>query len=603
MAMVNVAIYARVSSDRQKKNETIVSQTAALRERARQMGASLPAEWVFEDDGHSGATLTRPALERLRDLVAAVQIDVVLCYSPDRLARKFAYQALLIEEFARAGTRVEFIKGPRGDSPEDQLMVQFQGMFAEYEKAQILERYRRGKAHRARSGSVNVLSGAPFGYRYRRRSDQLGAGYEVVHHEAILVAELFRRYADEGASIAELARWLTEKGEPTRTGKNRWDRSVIWAMLRNPAYKGTAVFGKTMVDNTPAGLNRVARLQGRSTPRPTRVVDRLRDEWVEIPVPALVSEEVFERVAARLEDNKRFAPRNTKTIPSLLQGLAACSACGYGYYRTSTRTTNRKIYYYRCLGSDDYRYENGRVCSNKPVRADYLDEVVWEHVTKLISDPTLIQSEIDSRLRQARNSDPAKRQRAQVELALTKTTTAIARLIEAFQEQLVTLDELRARMPELRTRETNLRGQLDALDSQIADRDLYLTLAADLEGFLSQLSENAKCAQITDRQRVLRLLVKNVLIGPEKITIRHRIPLRQRASDHNTPTGSTDTEGDRKTSCQVRWGRTGSISVVLVRRTHGCICGPSATSGPVREKQTRGRDDRQVRDCRAWTRR
>ena len=85
---------------------------------------------------------------------------MVLCYSLDRLARKFAYQALLIEELTRAGVRVEFVKGPRGDTPEDQLLVQFQGMFAEYEKAQLMERYRRGKAHRARTGSVNVLSGA-----------------------------------------------------------------------------------------------------------------------------------------------------------------------------------------------------------------------------------------------------------------------------------------------------------------------------------------------------------------------------------------------------------------------------------------------------------
>ncbi|WP_239342356.1 zinc ribbon domain-containing protein, partial [Frankia sp. CiP3] len=127
-------------------------------------------------------------------------------------------------------------------------------------------------------------------------------------------------------------------------------------------------------------------------------VDRPRDEWVEIAVPALVSEEIFERVAARLEDNKRFATRNMKTTPSLLQGLAACAACGYGYYRTSTRTSSKKIYYYRCLGSDDYRYENGRVCQNKPVRADYIDDVVWEHITKLITDPRLIQDEIDSRL-------------------------------------------------------------------------------------------------------------------------------------------------------------------------------------------------------------
>src|SRR6266700_3033055 len=233
--VTSAAIYARVSSARQKKDQTIGSQTAALRAHAGQLGVELPEEWVFEDEGHSGATLIRPALERLRDVVAGVGVDVVLVYSPDRLARKFAYQALLIEEFARAGTRVEFIKGPRGDSPEDQLMVQFQGMFAEYEKAQLMERYRRGKAYRARSGSVNVLGGAPFGYRYIRKTPECGARYEIIDHEAALVAEMFRRYADDGASIADLARWLTSAGVPTRTGKSRWDRSVIWGMLRNPA--------------------------------------------------------------------------------------------------------------------------------------------------------------------------------------------------------------------------------------------------------------------------------------------------------------------------------------------------------------------------------
>ena len=170
--MTSAAIYARVSSARQKKDETIGSQTAALREHAAQSRLDVPEEWVFEDEGHSGATLVRPALEALRDLVAQGCLDVVLCYSPDRLARKFAYQALLLEEFARAGVRVEFVKnGTRGDTPEDQLLVQFQGMFAEYEKAQLMERYRRGKAHRARTGSVNVLSGAPFGYRYIRKTD------------------------------------------------------------------------------------------------------------------------------------------------------------------------------------------------------------------------------------------------------------------------------------------------------------------------------------------------------------------------------------------------------------------------------------------------
>jgi len=548
------AIYARVSSARQAKDQTIGSQLSALRDHAATSRLEVPEDWVFADDGHSGATLARPALEALRDLAAQGCLDVVLVYSPDRLARKFAYQALLIEELARCGVRVEFVKGPRGDSPEDQLMIQFQGMFAEYEKAQIMERYRRGKAHRAKSGSVNVLSGAPFGYRYVRKTPESGARYEVVPHEAVLVAELFRRYADDGAAIADLGRWLTAQGVPTRTGKDRWDRSVLWGMLRNPAYAGTAVFGKTQAVHEPAGLNRTARLAGRTVPRQVRVADRPREEWTQIPVPALVDEETFDRVRQRLEDNKRFASRNTK-VPSLLQGLAACASCGYGYYRTSATTARRKIYYYRCLGSDDYRYEGGRVCQNKPVRADYVDQVVWDHVAGLLADPSLIRAEIRKRIERARTSDPVTRKRGQLEQALAKTAASIAAMISAFSEQLLTIDELRARMPDLRARETGLKDQIAALDAQAADHDAYLRLADDLEGFLARLRANSATATTEDRQRVLRALVQDILIGPDKITIRHRIPARQPSARGTGGHNSTDTEGDMRNSSLLRWGR------------------------------------------------
>jgi len=553
--MTSAAIYARVSSARQKKDQTIGSQTAALRAHAEQNRLEVPDGWVFEDEGHSGATLVRPALEALRDLAAQGCVDVVLCYSPDRLARKFAYQALLVEEFARCGVRVEFVKnGARGDSPEDQLLVQFQGMFAEYEKAQLMERYRRGKAYRARSGSVNVLGGAPFGYRYVRKTPEAGARYEIIEHEAVLVAEMFRRYADDGATIADLARWLAAAGAVTRTGKHRWDRSVVWGMLRNPAYAGRAVFGKTQIIHAQPGLNRIARLQGRTTPRAVKTVDRPREEWTEIAVPAIVSEDTFARVGQRLADNKRFASRNSK-VPSLLQGLAACSACGYAYYRGHTTTTaGNKIYYYRCLGSDDYRYQGGRVCGNKPVRADYLDTVVWDHITGLLADPALIRAEIDRRLTQARASDPVTRQRQQLELALAKAATSVTAMIEAYSEQLITIDELRAKMPYLRAREASLRSQLAALDAQAADRDAYLKLADDLDGFLAQLRGSAATTSIRERQRVLRLLVKDVLIGPDKITIRHRIPVREPSSGggHHD---KTDTEGDMRVSSLLRWGR------------------------------------------------
>jgi site-specific DNA recombinase len=522
--VTTAAIYARVSSARQREEQTIGSQTTALIEAAGRWELDVPADWIFEDEGYSGATLVRPALERLRDLAAQVPVDVVLCYSPDRLARRYAYQALLIDEFARAGTEVRFVKGPRGETPEDELLIQFQGMIAEYERAQIAERTRRGKTHRARAGLVNVLGGAPYGYRYVRRSENAEARYEIVEHEAAVVRALFRRYVDDNVSIAELVRGLAADGIATSTGKARWDRSTIWGMLRNPAYAGRAAYLKTSrVDGTPA-LNRVARQQGRTMSRHARTRPRPTEDWIDIAVPAIVDEDTFVAAARQLEDNRRFSVRNTKE-PSLLMGLVSCQNCGYAYYRTSTRTKTRQIYYYRCLGSDDYRYEHGRVCDNRPVRADFLDAVVWGQVTALLADPRMVQAELDRRLDELRAANPATVERSRLELDLTRATKSVARLVHAYQEDLLTLDELRARMPDLRAKETSLRSSLASIDAQLVDRDTYLKLAENLEGFLARLRDTAAIATIEDRQKVLRSVVKEVLVGPERVTVRHTIPV------------------------------------------------------------------------------
>jgi site-specific DNA recombinase len=239
------AIYARVSSDRQKEQHTISSQTAALIEHAQANGYTVPAEWIFEDEGYSGAVLTRPGLEALRDLAAEGQLAAVLVYSPDRLSRKYAYQVLIAEELSHCGVELVFLKAPAGTSPEDQLLLQFQGMIAEYERAQIAERSRRGKRHRARQGLVNVLSGAPYGYRYVRKSDSSAAYYEVIESEAQVVRVVFDIYTQQGLSINAIARLLNERQIPTRTGTTRWERSTVWGLLRNPAYRGRACYGKT----------------------------------------------------------------------------------------------------------------------------------------------------------------------------------------------------------------------------------------------------------------------------------------------------------------------------------------------------------------------
>src|SRR5246127_668820 len=222
------AIYARVSSDRQKESHTIGSQTSALVEYAQTHGYAVPSEWVFQDEGYSGASLVRPGLEALRDLAAQGQIVAALIYSPDRLSRKYAYQVLLSEELSRCGVDVIYLKSPSGDSPEDQLVVQFQGMIAEYERAQIAERTRRGKRHKAQQGLVNVLSGAPYGYRYIKKSDHADAYYEVHEAEAEIVRMMFDAYTRQGLGLSAIARLLNERHIPPRTPTSRWERSTIW---------------------------------------------------------------------------------------------------------------------------------------------------------------------------------------------------------------------------------------------------------------------------------------------------------------------------------------------------------------------------------------
>jgi site-specific DNA recombinase len=525
------AIYTRVSSDRQKEDHTIASQTAALIEYAQTQGYAVPPEWTFQDEGYSGATLVRPGLEALRDLSAEGQITAVLVYSPDRLSRKYAYQVLLTEELSRCGVEVIFLKSPAGATPEDQLVVQFQGMIAEYERAQIAERSRRGKRHKAQQGVVNVLSGAPYGYRYVKKSDHSAAYYEVIEHEAQVVRMVFETYTRRHLSINAIARLLNEQRIPTRTEKTRWERSTVWAMLRNPAYQGKACYGKTELQPRQR-ITRPLRQRNRLPNRNSANHERPRQEWIEVAVPAVVTEEVFALAQEQLEKNKHFSPRRTKK-PTLLQGMLVCQQCGYAMYRSSGGRSHRKLDYYRCIGSDGYRRLNGPLCTNRPVRQDHLDEIVWEQVIRLLEDGTLIQSEIDRRREVAQNTDP-RRQRGQgLRREQARLENHIERLVSAYQEGLVTFEQLRQRMPDLQKRSQAVESELHSLEMAVVDETRYLKLAESLAGFRTKLRVRAQTLDVRERQQLLRLLVKEILVGADALTIRHsiRIPPSGPSSD------------------------------------------------------------------------
>jgi site-specific DNA recombinase len=517
------AIYARVSSEQQREAHTIGSQTAALIAWARTLELNVPNAWVFEDEGYSGATLERPGLERVRDLAAEGQIQAVLVYSPDRLSRKYAYQVLIIEELARHGVETRFLNAPPGTTAEDQLLVQFQGMIAEYERAQILERSRRGKRYRARAGEISVLGGAPYGYRYMRKRDDAPASYAVIDPEARVVRQVYEHYTVTGWSIGAITRWLNDQQVPARKRGARWERSTVWAMLRNPAYCGTACFGKTRVA-TRQRVTRPLRVRGGVATRDSANHERPREEWIEIPVPALIDEPTFARAQELLQENKVRARRRTM-VPSLVQSLVSCRRCGYALSRTSTRSSARLIHYYRCIGSDAWRHLGGPRCDSRPVRQDLLDEIVWAEVIRLLEDPTLIQQELDRRLTVARAADPTRQREQALQRDLVRVGKSIERMLTAYQEDLLSLEQLRERMPPLRQREQALRTELQSIVDQTRERAAYLRLAETLSAFLTRMRVAADTLDIAERQRVVRLVVKEVLVDDDTIVIRHCIPV------------------------------------------------------------------------------
>lgn len=522
--MKTAAIYTRVSSDQQKENKTIESQVEALLEFALQNGYVVPEEYVFKDEGYSGAVLVRPGLEKVRDMSSEGQIQAVLVYSPDRLSRNYAYQVVLLDEFSSYGTEVLFVKSPKAETPEQALLLQFQGMIAEYERAVITERSRRGKRFKAKAGVVNVLSAAPYGYSYIPKTEQASAYYEVKEEEALVVKEIFRFYTEDFLSMSVIVKKLNEQKILSQKKNSYWARSTVWAILRNPAYMGKACYGKTEKSERQR-ITKPLRAKGGFSNRDRSQKEKPREEWIEIPVPAIISPDSFELAQERLKTNKLLSQRNTKEI-TLLQGMLVCSECGYSLYRSSTGTSKQKLYYYRCSGSDNHRFPNGRKCNCRSVRQDYLDKIVWQKVLELLQDPTLIQKEVDKRIQESKKSSPVINEKAAILKQKSKLSQAMDNLLDAFQEGLIPLDQLRRRMPELLKKVNSTNRDLENLQAKESALDRRLNLW-NVSSFINQLNKSIDHLDITSKRKVLKLLVKEVLVAHDSITIKHSIPVKE----------------------------------------------------------------------------
>jgi site-specific DNA recombinase len=523
-----VAIYARVSSDQQTDAHTIASQLAALRARVTTDGYALPEELQFIDEGYSGATLVRPGLERLRDVSAAGGLERLYVHSPDRLARKYAYQVLLMDEFHRAGVEVVFLNRHLGQSPEDELLLQVQGMVAEYERAKILERSRRGKRHAAHAGVVSVLGGAPYGYHYISKA--LGGGvarFDLVPHEAEVVRQVFTWVGQERVSIGEVCRRLQRAGEPRRDGQTTWDRSVVWGMLKNPAYKGRAGFGKTRVGalKHPLRAQRGRALQSR---QPYASEEVPREEWIFVPVPAIIEAELYNLVQEQLTENRQRARQGQRGVRYLLQGLLVCKVCGYAYYGKAISPSSRKGHprayaYYRCLGTDAYRFGGHRICPNTQVRTDLVEVAVWEEVCRLLEHPQRLEAEYRQRQHAPRRGSQWETPES-LRVQSSKLRQGIARLIDSYAEGVLGKEEFEPRIVRMKQRVTVVEDRLQQLaDDVTQQRDLRLIIS-QLEDFVAKVRGGLATADWRTRREIIRALVRRVEIDQQQVFVVFRVP-------------------------------------------------------------------------------
>jgi site-specific DNA recombinase len=523
---LRAGFYARVSTAEQVKYGTIESQVAALEERAAADKVAIKPEMRFNDNGRTASTLVRPELERLRDLASADGIDRLYLLCPDRLARKYSHQMLLIDELEQCGVELVFLDHESEDTPEDKMRVQMQGVFAEYERAKIMERCRRGKLHLARRGAINVLGGAPYGYRYVPAAPGAApAQYNVQLEHAAVVRQLFQWIGLERLSIGQACKRLENQGILSPRGRQRWDRSTVWGILKNPAYKGQAAFGKTRLGPMRPRL-RGARGRSDQPSDGQSVFDTSAQEWISIAVPAIVEEQLFDTVDEQLKENQRRSRQRRDAARHLLQGLLACKCCGYAFYAKGggpSGAKNKSRVYYRCTGSEASRFGGQRVCDNKPLQRDLLDQAVWDDVRLLLADPKRIEEELNRRLDS--DAEPKQESGNKLQSQITKVSRGISRLIDAYGEGLLDKTDFEPRIKSARAQLSQLQTELQLqADQQERARELR-GIVDNLQTFSCQVTTGLDNASWETKRDLIRTLVKRIEIDEDQINVVYRVDL------------------------------------------------------------------------------
>jgi site-specific DNA recombinase len=518
--IMEIAIYVRVSTPRQQQQQTIEQQLERLRAYiAQHPDWQLAPENIFRDDGYSGAKLHRPGLDRLRDRAALAAFSLVLITAPDRLARKYVHQVLLLEELTGRSCQVEFVDRPMSDDPHDQLVLQIRGAVAEYERGLIGDRMRRGRLARLRAGQLLPWTVPLYGYQLDAERPRDPARVRLDPVTSVIVQQIFTWYTESQPPLTlyQVASRLTEAHIPTPSGRAVWNVATVRGILRNPAYTGTAYSERWQMcpaQQRKSALQPIGRGESQRPAPP--------EDWIGVSVPALISQELFAAAQTRLDYNKKMAARHNNAHQYLLRGLVSCGRCqhtciarcahpGYGYYLCRDKTDAR-------------RASPAERCQTRYAPAAALDELVWQDLCQLLTDPALITQALQRAQAGEWLPQALQAQRQNLSKTLKHLERQQARLLDLYLAETIDRAEFERKRQELTQTQTGLEQQFKELEAQARKQMDLAGLATGIEAFCLRLQPTLQQLTFAQRRQLVELLVDRVIINDGQVEVRYVIP-------------------------------------------------------------------------------
>jgi site-specific DNA recombinase len=515
---MKVAAYMRVSTQRQAQAQTIAQQRERIEAYCQEHSLELPPENLFQDDGYSGAGLKRPGLERLRDAAAQARFDRLLITAPDRLSRNYVHLALLVEELQRYGCQIEFLDHPMSQDPHDQLMLQIRGAVGEYERTLIAERMRRGRQAKLKAGTMLPWAKAPYGYRLDVDCPRDPRLVRLEPVEAAIVKEIFARYLEARTSLRQLALELIVRGIKSPRGHTLWNIGTLRGILTNPVYAGEVYAGREQA--------RPSRTRHSAT-HPVGIKQRTyvaapREDWILVTrVEAIVTPEEFAQVQEKLKQNQRLAARNNKAHDYLLRALVSCGHCLLACSGRSQADND----YYVCNGKrppiHSHRLER---CSARYIPARQLDELVWNDLVELLTNPERLDQALDQARGGAWLPQQYQARRAQLRRGQQSLRARLERLTEGYLSGIIPPDEYERRRREMETQDQMLEQQLLELVAQADQQAQLAGYAAGMREFAERVAGTLANATFDQKRQLVELLIDRVIVKDDQVEIRYVIP-------------------------------------------------------------------------------